>query len=145
MYHYTTCGLRNVWLANGYDERKTPYGKGVAIGDLEGLHRAIGRWLVANKPRLSGAEFRFLRKELGLSQSALAQMLGNDEQSVSLWERRGNAPVWADRFLRALYREAIEGSAQIRAMVDRLVELEQDEHERLTFQRARSGWKAKAA
>lgn len=145
MYHYTTCGLRNVWLANGYDERKTPYGKATAVRDLEGLHRAIGRWLVANRPRLSGGEFRFLRKELGLSQGALAEMLGNDEQSVSLWERKSNVPVWADRFLRALYREATEGSAQIRAMIDRLVRLDQDEHERLTFQRARSGWKAKAA
>jgi hypothetical protein len=53
--------------------------------------------------------------------------------------------VWADRFLRALYREATEGNAQLRAMVDRLVQLDQDEQARLTFQRARSGWKAKAA
>lgn len=145
MYHYTTCGLRNVWLANGYDERRTPYGKAIAVRDLEGLHRAIGSRLVVDKPRLSGAEFRFLRKELGLSQGALAQILGNDEQSVSLWERKGSVPVWADRFLRALYREATEGSAQIRAMVDRLIALEQDESERLTFQRGRSGWKAMAA
>lgn len=145
MLHYTSCGLRNIWLSNGYDERDTPYGKASSIRDAEGLHRAIGRWLVANKPRLSGAEFRFLRKELGISQGALAQMLGNDEQSVSLWERRGQVPVWADRFLRALYRETTEGNAQIRAMVDRLVQLDQDEHERLTFQRARSGWRAKAA
>ena len=27
MYHYTDGGLRNVWLANGYEIKKTPYGE----------------------------------------------------------------------------------------------------------------------
>ena len=31
MYHYRECGLRNVWLANGFDEHDTPYGPGIAI------------------------------------------------------------------------------------------------------------------
>ena len=31
MYHYTDGGLRNVWLANGYEIKKTPYGEGVAF------------------------------------------------------------------------------------------------------------------
>lgn len=145
MFHYTSCGLRNIWLVNGYDERETAYGNAVAIRDLEGLHHAIARRLIADKPRLSGAEFRFLRKELGLSQAGIAKMLGHEEQTISLWERKGQVPVWADRFLRALYREAKEGNAQIRAMLDRLDRIERDEHERLTFERARAGWKAKAA
>ncbi|MBX6323940.1 MAG: transcriptional regulator [Rhodospirillaceae bacterium] len=145
MYHYVDSGLPNIWLVNGYVERETPYGKAVAIRDVDGLHRAIGRWIVANRPRLTGAEFRFLRKEMGLSQGALARLMGNEEQSVSLWERRGRIPVWADRFLRALYREHVEGSAQIRALVGRLNELDEGEHERLTLRHARSGWKAAAS
>ncbi|HLB80915.1 MAG TPA: hypothetical protein VJJ77_10460 [Dongiaceae bacterium] len=145
MFHYTTCGLRNVWLCNGYDERETPYGRAVAIRDLDGLHRAIARWLIAYKPRLSGAEFRFLRKELGLSQAAAAGMFGNEAQSVALWERKGHVPAWADRFLRALYRERADGNAKIEAMIDRLKALKQSEYERLTLKRGRGGWKAKAA
>ncbi|MEG0379379.1 MAG: helix-turn-helix domain-containing protein, partial [Eubacterium sp.] len=44
--------------------------------DVEGLHRAIGINLVTHKPRLSGAEVRFLRKEMNLSQNGLAEILG---------------------------------------------------------------------
>ncbi len=31
MYHYTDGGLRNVWLANGYEIKTTPYGEGVVF------------------------------------------------------------------------------------------------------------------
>jgi DNA-binding transcriptional regulator YiaG len=109
MYRYTECGLRNVWLKNGYRRHKTPYGPGLSIDDIPALHRAIGLWIVGNRPRLTGAELRFLRKELDLSQKRLAEILGVEEQTVSLWERRGRMPTLADRFLRALYREGVEG------------------------------------
>jgi len=41
MLHYTDGGLKNVWLQNGFEIRKTPYGKGVAIHDIDGLTKAI--------------------------------------------------------------------------------------------------------
>lgn len=145
MYHYTESGLRDVWLANGYEKRDSPYGKSVAIRDIEGLHRAICRRLIATRPRLTGAEFRFIRKELDLSQAGLARLLGNDAQSVALWERKGRIPMWADRFLRALYREETEGNARIRALVERLSQMDEIEPERLTLERTGRGWKAKAA
>ena len=66
MYHYRESGLRNVWLANGYAEQETPYGPGLAIDDLAGLHHAIARGLVAKGGKLTGAELRFLRLEMGL-------------------------------------------------------------------------------
>lgn len=31
MYHYTQCGLDNVWLENGYKVKKTAYGQAVAV------------------------------------------------------------------------------------------------------------------
>ena len=145
MHHYKESGLRDVWLANGFQERDSPYGKTIAIWDVEGLHRAICLRLIATKPRLSGAEFRFLRKDLDMSQVRLASILGNDAQSVALWERKGRVPVWADRFIRALYREVAEGNAQIIKLVDRLNEVDQAEHQRLTFERTGRGWKLKAA
>ena len=55
-YRYTESGLTNVWLANGYTIRKTKYGKGVSIHDVEGLHRALARAL-ANKLRLTERRF----------------------------------------------------------------------------------------
>ena len=94
MYHYTESGLQNVWLKNGYTMKKTPYGKGASIQDIEGLHKLIGS-LIAKKPKLTGAKLRFLRKEMGLSQRALGELVGTSEQNVSLWERIGDIPYWS--------------------------------------------------
>src|SRR3981081_3052180 len=61
MYHYRECGLPNVYLENGYHEIETPYGRGVSIEDVEGLHIAIAHALVEEKPSLTGPEVRFIR------------------------------------------------------------------------------------
>ena len=93
---------------NGYTVHDTPYGKGVSITDLEGLHRVIGQ-LLLSKRRLIGAEIRFLRKELGCSQKGLAEIIGTSEQTVSLWERdRGQIPPAADRVIRLFYAERLQ-------------------------------------
>lgn len=145
MYHYTDCGLRNVWLANGYRRSRTAYGPGVAIEGLPALHRAIGLWLVKKPRRLTGAEIRFLRKELDLSQKALAEIVGQTEQTVSLWERRGRIPKTADRFIRALYRETAEGNAHIREIVARLAAKDpKGLEERATFAIKARQWKMAA-
>jgi hypothetical protein len=36
MYHYTECGLRNVYLKNGYCLRNTAYGETVSIENIRG-------------------------------------------------------------------------------------------------------------
>ncbi|GBF59122.1 hypothetical protein PbB2_02814 [Candidatus Phycosocius bacilliformis] len=145
MYHYQECGLRNVWLVNGYDMHTTPYGDGVSIHDIEGLHRAIARGLVNKAAKLTGSELRFLRKEMGLSQAKLALILGNEDQTVALWEKRGTQPKIADRFVRALYREFVEGNAHIRDMIDLLVDADSEEREdRINFVQGSQGWKVAA-
>ena len=144
MYHYTECDLQNVWLANGYTIRKTPYGRGVSIHDVEGLHRAIGSAL-ARKPRLTGAEFRFLRKELGMSQSALAAMIGTSEQNVSLWERRGKISRPADRLVRPLYLEHIGKNPKILDLISRLNALDEEKTGKLQFAEKAGNWHEKAA
>ena len=145
MYHYQECGLRNVWLVNGYDMHTTPYGDGVSIHDIEGLHRAIARGLVNKAAKLTGSELRFLRKQMGLSQAKLALILGNEDQTVALWEKRGTQPKIADRFVRALYREFVEGNAHIRDMIDLLVDADREEREeRINFVQGSQGWKVAA-
>ena len=54
MYHYTDGGLRNVWLANGYEIKKTPYGEGVAFHNLDGLTRSICMALTRKALLLTG-------------------------------------------------------------------------------------------
>ena len=145
MYHYQECGLRNVWLVNGFDMHTTPYGDGVSIHDIEGLHRAIARGLVNKAAKLTGSELRFLRKQMGLSQAKLALILGNEDQTVALWEKRGTQPKIADRFVRALYREFVEGNAHIRDMIDLLVDADREEREeRINFVQGSQGWKVAA-
>ena len=147
MLHYKGCGLRNIWLRNGYTERSTPYGKAAAIRDVEGLHRVIALHLIKTKPHLSGTEFRFLRKELDFSQVRLAQMFGYSSQAIALWEKRGNVPRLADRTLRAFYREVAEGNAGIRELVERLNDLDRNDNEKvkIVLQETKKGWHAKAA
>ncbi|MEZ5708125.1 MAG: helix-turn-helix domain-containing protein [Blastomonas sp.] len=145
MYHYTESGLRNIWLANGYEEHETPYGRGVSFHNVEGLHRAIARGLINKAGKLTGAELRFLRKELGMSQPKLAEMLGNNEQTVAMWEKRSNQPKMADRFIRAIYREVSEGNAHIEEIITRLIDSDMDDgHEKITFEREGDDWKLAA-
>ncbi len=66
----------------------TPYGKGIAIAEVAGLHRVIAKHLIEYKLALTGVEFRFLRMELELSQGEFAEVLGITEQSVSLGSAR---------------------------------------------------------
>jgi Predicted transcriptional regulator len=144
MHHYTECGLPDVWLANGFTPHPTPYGLAMVVEDVEGLHRAIGRHLVHRRPYLTGREFRFLRKELDLSHNAFAGCFGNDAQSVALWEKRGRTPAWADRFLRAIYSEHMEGNAHIREIVAPLHDLDRHERERQVFEDTPEGWRTAA-
>ena len=141
MYHYTESGLRNIWLKNGYVVKETPYGKAVSIQDVEGLHRLIGT-IISQRPKLTGAELRFIRKELGLSQKALGAFVGTSEQNVSLWERRGRVPQAADRVIKLAYLETISksGNVKIKEIIDRLNELDVTTFNRLELEKARE-WK----
>ncbi len=145
MHHYIESGLPNVWLANGYQSIETPYGEAVHIDRVEELHRAIARDLVRGRPHLTGAEFRFLRTQLDISQKRLADYFGYDAQSVALWEKRGRIPRWADHFIRALYREVAEGNAQIRELVERFADVDRREFVRQEYEERAGAWHARAA
>ncbi len=143
-YHYAECGLDNVYLENGFVLHDTPYGNGVSIARLEELHAAIGGWIVAQPSPLRGAELRFLRVEMELTQRGLAGILGATEQTLRLWEKhRGKAiPGPADRLLRAVYGEFVKGESSIRRMVDRLADLDQGPRPIAHMRETKSGWRA---
>lgn len=147
MYHYTESGLRNVWLQNGYNKRKTSYGNAVSIQDVEGLHRVLALKIIRERPRLSGTEFRFLRKELDMSQAKLAGFFGYDAQTIALWEKgKVRLPKLADRAIRAIYREVAEGKAHFTDLIERLNDQDRKDYERkLVFMETKRGWIPKAA
>lgn len=146
-YHYQESGLDNVYLDNGYTVHETPYGKGVSIQDTKGLHRAIGRWLVNLPKRLNGAELRFLRLEMNLSQKHLAGLIGSEEQNVRRWEKARKRPIpgMADRMVRVLYTQYIGGDGPIRGFIDRLAELDEIETAEARLHETDRGWQVQAA
>lgn len=75
----------------------------VLIPNLEGLHRAIARVVIAKDARLSPPEIRFLRKVLGWSGADFAEHMGTSAETVSRWET-GATPIGpqADRLLRLM-------------------------------------------
>lgn len=144
-YHYTECGLDNVYLLNGFEPVDTPRGLGVTIRNREGLHRAIGLWLVRDKRNLTGKEFRFLRHELNLTQQNLAELLGVNVQAIARWEKgRTKEPIDgpAQRMLRLMYSEVVSRNEAIMEPLRRLAELDEliHEEEELEFEDTEEGW-----
>lgn len=142
MYHYKDAGLKNVWLVNGYSVRKTAYGQGVVIEDVTGLTRTICKALVRKPGRLSGAEFRYLRLHLDMSQKALAKFFGNTEQSVANWEKSGRVPLWADRGIRLVWEGNEEGSQAIKTVMDRLRTIDRILSSKIVIRETRAGWRS---
>lgn len=126
MYHYVESGLPNVWLSNGFVVKETAYGESVAITDVKGLHDVIGKSIAEKPAALTGAEFRFLRKELGLSQERLADIVGLTSQAVAIWEKTDKIPTVNDRYLRGLYLEAKTGEADLMAAINSINKLDHD-------------------
>ena len=103
-YHYRACGLDDVFLLNGFERKETAYGHGVAIHDVEGLHKAIGTHIIVSRRRISAKEVRFLRKLMECTQESLAKALRVDVQTVARYEK-GESGVSgpADLLIRLLY------------------------------------------
>lgn len=103
-YHYTGCGLDNIYLVNGFTRHSTPYGEGVSIACLDELHAAIAESLISKPGRLSPKELRFLRRQLDLTQEGFAKHLATEEQNIGRYER-GTTPIpgTVDRLARIVY------------------------------------------
>ena len=145
MLKYDDAGLRDVWLANGYERHVTAYGKAVSYHDVHGLTRAICAALVDKPGPLTGAEFRYLRLHLRLSQASLGKMLAVTEQSVALWEKRGRIPRLADKHLRLLWIEKHNGNEPIVRAMNRLNEVERLVSQKIVARESRTkGWTTKS-
>lgn len=125
-YHYRESGLDNVWLVNGFERYETAYGSAVSIADVKGLHLSLAKMLVNSPRTLTGAEFRFLRNELDLSQRQLGELINSDEQAIARWEKARTKPVKgaAERIIRALYNEFSKADGTVKMMLERLAALD---------------------
>ena len=142
MINYKGAGLKNIWLANGYEVKDTKYGTATAVEDVEGLHRAIGQSILNSKPKLSGEEFRFFRKELNMSQQAAGNMLGYEAQTVAIWEKEDKVPKSADLLIRGLYTEkVIHENVALGELIDCVNQMDVTiEEDKRVFTDTESGW-----
>ena len=141
MYHYTDGGLRNVWLANGYEIKKTPFGDAVTFHDGDGLTQAVCQALSEKIGVLTGIELRYIRSGgMGLSQPALGKLMGIDGQSIARWEKSGKVPRWADKLVRLLYAAHAQGNEPICRVMDRINTVERIVKQRIVVQEKRGHW-----
>lgn len=135
-YHYTECGLDNIYLINGFEEEATSQGPTIAIRNIDSLHQAISEFLCGQSRELRGEEIRFLRREMLLSQRNLAQLFDVQDRTVSRWEAGKTVmSKSADTLLRLLYREQAKlPNGGIKECLLRIADLEEKidcTHERL--------------
>ena len=150
-YHYTECGLDNIYLVNGFDYVDTPRGRAVNIKNVEGLHRAIGQILVRDVQNLTGKQFRFLRHEMNATQQSLAAILRVDVQSLARWEKGKNKrPIDgpAQGLLRVLYEQFVGGNTDFTEPLKRLAQLDEQLNEEdvdISLEDTREGWQPSLA
>ena len=132
-YHYVECGLPNVWLRNGFERKRTPYGVGVSISDIEGLHSCISRTLRDKPGQLTGPEFRFLRRELDFPQKMIGEIFGRSDRSIRDLEYKDSVKEPYNGFIRHLYLESIDPESSYIDLFKRLRSLDIEWHEQLTL------------
>lgn len=141
MYHYTACGLDNIYLRNGFVIKETPSGTTVSIHNLDGLHKAIANNIITKDSPINGKEFKFLRIEMDLSQSAIGALMEKSDQTIAKWEK-GEIPVprLADTAIRNLYSESAE-KGPIQGLLTKLKDLDRKYHETMIqLEEAEGGW-----
>jgi putative transcriptional regulator len=110
--------------------------------DVYGLHKAIARGLVNTKPVLCGAEVRFIRKFLELTQARLAELLGVEEQSVRRWEGLEELPKQADRSVRLVLRDMLHDlDLPLGELIRRIAEARPPD--RYEYRHRAKGWQPK--
>jgi DNA-binding transcriptional regulator YiaG len=86
-YRYTECGLDNIIIENVEvivdDDGEEIY----CIPDILTLHKAIAHAVITREAGLSGKEVRFLRTEMGYTQSEFANILRVSRPTINRWER----------------------------------------------------------
>lgn len=105
-YHYTECGLKNIWLEGIYlDEERDP-----VIPNLTQLHEEIAKGLALQKKRFTGNEIRFLRTHIGLSSADFARKIVKvSPETVSRWENdKQTMDVSIELLLRMLVLKKIQ-------------------------------------
>ena len=86
-YHYTESGLDNVHILGVTSLVDEEGEAGVYIPNFLRLHKSISASVVFSGRTISGAELRYLRTEMGMTQGQLAATVQKDTETIKAWER----------------------------------------------------------
>jgi len=150
LFHYTQCGLDNVYLAGGVRVEETPYGKGFSVEHANELHDAIARSIINDPRPLRGQEARFLRIMLALSQEAMAKALGVDRATIIRWERTRDKPLSTihDMAVRTTYGARAAAETFVLSVIKELQDTDETAHGeayRQIFESSKKGWRERRA
>ena len=81
---------------------------------MPGLTLAICKALIGKNSKLTGAEFRYLRQAMLMSQASLGRTLGRKDQAIAGWEQNSKVPKFADQMLRVVYAAHADGNEQVK-------------------------------
>ncbi|MFM9863602.1 MAG: helix-turn-helix domain-containing protein [Micropepsaceae bacterium] len=103
-FHYTQCGLDDVYLLSGFTLKETAHGPAFSIKNIEGLHAEIAFALVRDRKTFNAKEVRFMRKQMKLTQEKFGELIGVGDQMVARFEKSESSISTASAMLlRAQY------------------------------------------
>lgn len=107
-YHYTLCGLDNVYIKNADFEEESPDGPILRIPGLRLLHTIIALAILIRNNPISNVDLKFLRTEFGLTERDWSQSLPQNSHLFADWELgRVQIPLQAEADIRDLFLNLI--------------------------------------
>lgn len=119
-YHYTACGLDNVYLQGldtftGDDAEDT-----FIIPNINLLHRSIAASIATAEGRMTAQEVRYLRTWLGHTQEELADLLDVTRATVNRWETaKSDIPAPVDALVRVMVQEACDEKLSVSELMEK--------------------------
>lgn len=92
LHHMTGAGLSNVYLRNGFTIEDSDGDETISYENLSGLYFEISRAIASTPFTMRAEEFRFMRKQLQMSQAHIAALFDKSDQAIAKWEK-GLLPV----------------------------------------------------
>lgn len=119
-YQYSESGLDNVYIYNlpvivDMNGEKTIY-----IQKINKLHKVIAEGIITKAGIINNKEIRFLRTEMGYTQTQFSEMLGKEAQACGRWER---AKTSIDKTTDALIRVLVANTLELSVKVEDLTRL----------------------
>ncbi len=127
-YHYKECGLDNIIIRDMPVIIDDAGDEIIEIPMINALHASIVYELISKEAGLQAEELRFIRTEMGLTQSELAERIKKDHQTIGRWERAEH-PIdpTAEVLIRMLALEHLVGIGYLQKEKDCLPSMSIDE------------------